>query len=206
MNKALIIFIKNAVKGKVKTRLAATIGQEQALSVYLKLLEHTRRVSADTKVDCLLFYSNHIEVDDAWDEERFKKFVQVGADLGERMKGAFELAFERCGYEQVAIIGSDCADLTTDVLNTAFEQLADADVVIGPSNDGGYYLLGMKRPFLTVFDDKNWSTASVLEDTITDIKNANLTYHLLSELTDIDTESDLLSNKTLNNDSDSIIW
>jgi len=193
MDKALIVFIKNAEKGKVKTRLAATIGDEKALEIYQELLAHTRHVSANTKVDCLLFYSNYIEAEDAWDAERFRKFVQVGADLGERMKGAFELAFERYGYEQVAIIGSDCAELSEDTITAAFEKLEYHEVVIGPSTDGGYYLLGMNNLFKSVFDNKHWSTSSVLEDTLVDIKNAGLTYYLLPELTDIDTEEDLVA-------------
>lgn len=191
MDKALIIFIKNPEKGKVKTRLAATIGDEKALEVYQELLAHTRRVAANTEVDCLLFYSNYIETEDAWDTKRFKKFVQTGADLGERMKGAFELAFGRYEYKQVAIIGSDCAELSKDTIATAFENLAHYEVVIGPSTDGGYYLLGMNNVFKNVFENKHWSTSSVLEDTLMDIKNAGLTYYLLTELTDIDTEGDL---------------
>ncbi len=195
--RALIIFIKNPEKGKVKTRLAATVGDERALEVYKELLVHTRRVAADVEVDCLLFYSNYVVPDDDWDAGRFKKFVQVGTDLGVRMQGAFELAFDRYGYEHVAIIGSDCAELTSDTITTAFNKLESSDVVLGPSTDGGYYLLGMSRLFPDVFENKHWSTSSVLEDTLVDIKNAGLTYSLLAKLTDIDTEADLV-NSTLN--------
>ena len=189
MNNALIIFIKNPELGAVKTRLAATLGDEKALSIYKELLAHTRKVCVQVEVDRLLFYSKYIE-EDAWRKSEFRKFVQEGDDLGERMKRAFRLAFEVLGYSNVVIIGSDCAELTAEVVADAFLQLEQHDMVIGPSNDGGYYLLGMRRMFEAVFEEKKWSTASVLKDTQADIHKANLTYHLLPELTDIDTEAD----------------
>ncbi len=193
MDKALIIFIKNPERGKVKTRLAATLGDDKALEIYKQLLKHTRLACEQTEADRLLFYSNFIEQEDAWEDKYFKKFVQAGSDLGARMRTAFEDAFGRYGYQKVVIIGSDCADLTSDTITAAFQHLESHDTVIGPSNDGGYYLLGMRQLFTPVFERKQWSTPSVLEDTIVDIENAGLTYHLLPQLTDIDTEADWLS-------------
>jgi len=191
MDKALIIFIKNPERGKVKTRLAATLGDDKALSIYKELLEHTRTICERVAADRLLFYSNFIDQDDAWQDKDFKKFVQVGSGLGVRMQAAFEEAFERYAYRKVVIIGSDCADLTTDTITAAFQHLEHHDTVIGPSNDGGYYLLGMRQLFTPVFEQKQWSTPSVLGDTQMDIENAGLTYYLLPQLTDIDTEEDL---------------
>jgi len=193
MTKALIIFIKNPRLGKVKTRLAATLGDKKALVVYEQLLKHTRQICEKVAADRLLFYSSYISEDDDWDGQQFRKFVQVGVDLGERMNRAFEAAFERYGYQKVVIIGSDCADLTADIITTAFQQLEQHDTVIGPANDGGYYLLGMNRLFTAVFEEKYWSTPSVFEDTMADIETAGLTCYMLPELTDIDNQEDLES-------------
>jgi len=193
MNKALIIFIKNPERGKVKTRLAATLGDDRALEIYQQLLEHTRLICEQVEVDRLLFYSNYIDQNDAWEGKYFKKFVQTGNDLGARMEIAFEEAFERYNYQKVVIIGSDCADLTTDTITAAFQHLERHDTVIGPANDGGYYLLGMRQLFAPVFERKQWSTSSVLRDTRVDIENAGLTCYLLPQLTDVDTEADWLS-------------
>ncbi len=190
--KALIIFIKNPERGKVKTRLAATLGDDKALEIYKQLLEHTRTICEQVEADRLLYYSNYIERNDAWEGRLFKKFVQTGDDLGARMQTAFEEVFE-LGYRKVVIIGSDCADLSTDTITAAFQHLEHHDTVIGPSNDGGYYLLGMRQLFTPVFERKQWSTPSVLEDTRVDIENAGLTCYLLPQLTDIDTEEDYRS-------------
>lgn len=193
MDKALIIFIKNPERGKVKTRLAATLGDDKALEIYHQLLEHTRLICEQVEADRLLFYSNFIDQEDAWQNKYFKKFVQAGSNLGTRMQAAFEEAFGRYGYRKVVIIGSDCADLTTDTITAAFQHLERHDMVIGPSNDGGYYLLGMRQLFTPVFERKQWSTPSVLGDSRVDIENAGLTYYLLPQLTDIDTEEDWVS-------------
>lgn len=193
MDKALIIFVKNPERGKVKTRLAATLGDDRALEIYRQLLEHTRLICEQVEADRLLFYSNFIDQEDAWQGKYFKKFIQVGSNLGARMQAAFEEAFGRYGYRKVVIIGSDCADLTTDTITAAFQHLERHDTVIGPSNDGGYYLLGMRQLFTPVFERKQWSTPSVLEETRVDIENAGLTCYLLPQLTDIDTEEDWLS-------------
>jgi len=193
MDKALIIFIKNPERGKVKTRLAATLGDDKALEIYKQLLKHTRSICEQVEADRLLFYSNFIDQNDAWEGKYFKKFVQIGSDLGARMQAAFEEAFGRYGYRKVVIIGSDCADLTTDTITAAFQHLERHDMVIGPANDGGYYLLGMRQMFTPVFERKQWSTPSILKETRVDIENAGLTYHLLPQLTDIDTEEDYQS-------------
>ena len=192
MDKALIIFIKNPERGKVKTRLAATLGKDKALEIYRQLLEHTRSICEKVEADRLLFYSNYIDVDDVWVDKYFSKYVQTGSDLGARMQAAFETAFGQ-GYRRVLIIGSDCADLSTDIIAAAFHQLRHHDTVIGPANDGGYYLLGMRQLLTPVFERKQWSTPSVLEDTRVDIENAGLTCYLLPQLTDIDTEEDYQS-------------
>lgn len=186
----LIIFVKNPELGKVKTRLAATIGEEEALNVYKQLLKHTLQITTALTTDKVVFYSDFVDHFDKWDNAVFEKHPQEGRELGERMDHAFQWAFGK-GYESVCIIGSDCYELETHTIKDAFNRLKTNEVVIGPSLDGGYYLLGMKQPHPFLFKNKHWSTGSVLKETIRDIESHNLSACLLSVLRDVDVESDL---------------
>ena len=186
---ALLIFIKNPVLGKVKTRLAASIGDKNALKIYYRLLEQTRCETQTLACDKLLFYSEKIE-NDAWPATNYQKYVQEKGDLGLKMKVAFQKAFES-GYEKVLIIGSDCAELKKEHIEMAFEALEKHDVVVGPANDGGYYLIGFQRLINEVFLNKTWSTAEVLNSTLQDLERLNKTYFLLPELIDVDNFEDL---------------
>lgn len=186
--KALIIFTRNPELGKCKTRLAATIGDESALEIYKYLLQHTAKLSEKVKADKYLFYSESIKREDIWDATIFNKKLQQGNDLGERMENAFTELFE-LGYEKVIIIGSDLLDLSSDDVNEAFDFLNENDTVIGPAKDGGYYLLGMKNMHSKVFKNKEWGTSTVLENTLSDLKDSTIS--MLKELNDIDTFEDM---------------
>lgn len=140
---ALIIFIKNAVPGKTKTRLAQSIGDDNALAVYRILLEHTHRITSGLTCATFVFYSDAIMPQDCWQQSGCRQCLQQGNDLGERMRNAFQSVFEQ-QYQKVVIIGSDCYELTSEILQQAFIKLNTTDVVIGPAKDGGYYLLGIK--------------------------------------------------------------
>jgi rSAM/selenodomain-associated transferase 1 len=189
MNKNLIlIFTRNPELGKVKTRLAASIGNENALEIYIQLLEHTKNVALETAYDKQVLYSEEINYKDMWEASSFQKKLQVGADLGERMHNAFQGGFDE-GYEKVVIIGSDLIALESSDITAAIESLDDNDVVIGPAEDGGYYLLGMKMIPNNLFKDKEWGTNTVLKDTLLDI--SSLKYYLLEEKNDIDTYDDI---------------
>lgn len=189
LSKALIIFIKNIEKGKVKTRLASTVGDDKALQIYQALLNHTREVATKVSATRHLFYSNRIE-EDEWSKNDFEKYIQKGEDLGIRMANGFKKAFEK--NDKVVIIGSDCASLTPQIVNQAFEKLEENDFVIGPAQDGGYYLLGMNKFMPSVFENIEWSTESVFEKTIQNIEYLNKKYDLLPTLSDIDYEEDWL--------------
>ena len=190
MKKALLIFAKNPVDGKVKTRLAATIGKEQTLFIYQKLIDHTIAVTKELSVDKIVFYSDFIDKKDNWNNALFQKKLQSGNDLGERMKNAFKSSFT-AGYEKVVIIGTDCYDLTETIINKAFESLNENDVVIGPAEDGGYYLLGIKKFLPQFFENIEWSTDKVFDQTIAVCNTLGLSTFLLQELNDIDDEDDL---------------
>ena len=95
------------------------------------------------------------------------------------------------GYAKIVIIGSDCPELTGFIIDDAFEKLHSHDVVIGPSTDGGYYLLGLTHLLPDLFKDKEWSTNKVLVETIKDIVRLKKSSYFLTELSDIDTAEDL---------------
>lgn len=186
--KAVIIFTRNPELGKCKTRLSATIGDENALEVYKFLLNHTADISKNVKADRYVFYSEHIKQEDLWPTGTFRKKLQTGTDLGARMQNAFSELLEM-GYEKVVIIGSDLLDLNAELINDAFLQLDSEDVVIGPALDGGYYLLGMKQLHPHIFENKNWGTETVFKDTQHDLQDCKV--YLLKALNDIDTFEDM---------------
>ena len=187
---ALLIFVKNPEIGKVKTRLAATIGNEAALVIYQELLLHTVSVTERMPVNKFVFYSDHVEQEDVWNNKHYRKEVQEGVDLGERMKNAFASAFQK-EYNKVVIIGTDCPDLNAEIIMNAFDHLQSDEIVIGPAKDGGYYLLGMKQVYSDLFENLQWSTNTVLSDTLKVCDELDLKYQLLPVLSDIDEERDL---------------
>lgn len=188
-NRALLIFAKNPEKGTVKTRLAQTLGEDKALQVYKKLLAHTRRVVSSVQEDKILWYSDFIPKQDRWKESEFTKKIQQGHSLGKRMQYAFAKAFED-GYEHVVIIGSDCAQIKPGHISQAYRQLKSHDIVVGPSRDGGYYLLGMNQYCPALFENKAWSTEKVLQQTLEECNQLGRSYYLLEPLNDVDTEAD----------------
>ncbi|WMI66159.1 TIGR04282 family arsenosugar biosynthesis glycosyltransferase [Aestuariibaculum sp. YM273] len=185
---ALIIFTRNPELGKCKTRLAKTVGNEAALNIYKHLLKHTSSITVNLEADKFVFYSKNIIKDDLWNPDVFKKKLQHGKDLGERMEQAFAHLFS-LGYEKAIIIGSDLLDLNEDIINEAFQELNKGDYVIGPAKDGGYYLLGMTILNQDIFKNKHWGTETVLKDTLENLQNNNV--YMLKELNDIDTFEDI---------------
>jgi rSAM/selenodomain-associated transferase 1 len=190
--KLLIVFVKNPIAGKVKTRLASSIGEQQALEVYKALLAHTLSISKLLETDKVVYYSDFISSSDSWTTSGFTQELQGGDDLGQKMMCAFNASFQQ-GYNSVVIIGSDCFELTTAILQTAFDELSKTDVIIGPAKDGGYYLLGMKTLYGELFRNKTWGSEILLSETLNNIKELKLSYSLLQELRDIDTEEDLVA-------------
>lgn len=193
-SKHLIIFVKNKIPGKVKTRLAAGIGQEKAMEVYDKLLAHTHASSRCLDCDKTVFFSEQIEEDGLWADGNFALALQYGRDLGDRMQQAFDAQFAK-GAERVCIIGSDTFEIKAEIIQEAFKKLQDHDIVIGPARDGGYYLLGMKELQPELFHNKSWSTEGVLSQTLSDIQQLQLSYALLPELNDIDQKEDWMAHQ-----------
>lgn len=190
MKERLIIFIRNPELGTVKTRLAKKLGDEAALAVYLKLVSHTQRVTEGLSCDKAVYYSKFVDTEDNWDNRKYAKHLQKGANLGEKMANAIDESFA-AGYESVCLIGTDNYQLTGEVVKAAFSKLRAHDVVIGPAEDGGYYLIGMNKPYLEVFDLRRWSTPDVFEETTRIIVQKALTYSCTVPLNDVDVPEDL---------------
>lgn len=187
----LIIFARRPEPGRVKTRLAADIGPEAALAIYRHLLAHTRAAVVPLRVHKTVWLAEAgpaADLTDDWQE--YEQLPQPAGDLGEKMQAAFTHDFARHASE-VVIIGTDCPGLTTEHVEAAFAALRTHDVVIGPATDGGYYLLGMKQLWSSLFQNKAWSTATVRADTVADVQRLGLRLHLLPALSDIDTGADL---------------
>jgi rSAM/selenodomain-associated transferase 1 len=183
----VLVFQKNAIVGKVKTRLAAGMGELRALEIYGHLIQLTYSALEDVPASIWTYFSDFIpEIVTAPIE---KSFVQEGQDLGERMADAFARSFE-LGMDKVVLIGTDCPTLLSQHLNEAFEALNKSDLVLGPATDGGYYLIGMTRRSDYLFEGITWSTSQVLSATVNVASQHGLTTTLLQELDDIDTQED----------------
>jgi len=192
----LLVFTKNPVAGKVKTRLAKDIGDLKALEIYKFLLEHSAQFTATVNASKQVYYSDSVNMDDIWDNKLYSKRKQEGEDLGKRMLNAFENGF-REGFESVIVIGSDMYDIDTIDIEYAFQELENHDYVIGPASDGGYYLLGMKALNSKVFRNKVWGTSSVLKDTMEDLRDADV--KLLETRNDVDLLEDIESHPAFQN-------
>lgn len=186
----LIVFVKNPEAGKVKTRLADTIGDTKALEIYQNLLTHTRQEALKVRADRQIWYSEYIDRQDEWESPLFSKYLQPDGNLGNKMLHAFDSGF-KSGYRKIILIGSDCPTLLSDHIREAFIKLDTHDVVLGPSTDGGYYLIGLNKLFPNLFYDKSWSTSNLYLQTVEVLEKAGLTYYELEELNDIDTVEDL---------------
>lgn len=184
----LLIFTKNPVAGKVKTRLAKDLGNEKALEIYKFLLNHSVEFTTPVYADKQVYYSDSINQDDIWKNDIYSKKEQEGQDLGERMMNAFKNGFEN-DYKKIVIIGSDMYDIDSKDIENAFRELEKHEYVIGPALDGGYYLFGMKSLNSEVFKNKKWGTSSVLEDTLQDLKDKDV--QLLETRNDVDLLEDI---------------
>lgn len=187
----VMLFLKEPAKGLVKTRLAATIGVGEATAIYRTMAEQQLwRIPAEFETE--VHYAP-VEAGDAmrgWLGEGPRYIAQSAGDLGVRLNFAFDHGFSK-GRPPIIAIGADCPDLDAETLREAAVSLDRCDVVLGPAVDGGYYLIGMRRPLPVLFADIPWSSPQVLETTLARAKLGGLTTHLLRELEDIDDEASL---------------
>lgn len=195
MNKsnAICVFVKNPVAGQVKTRMQPEVSPENARRIYQSMTEDLLDgLHQDHNTDIVIFFwppesENEIR---EWLGQEYSLVPQIGDDLGKRMSGAFDWAREH-GFAKAIVIGSDIPDLDTQVVYDAFRRLDKVDVVLGPSSDGGYYLIGMKQPHPELFEGVSWGGPNVYQETTTIIRHRGLSIAVLDELDDMDTFLDL---------------
>ncbi len=191
---SLVIFLRLPRPGEVKTRLARTLGSEAAMQVYRGCAEHLlgETEKLPSSIVKHIYYTPRKDEEDVkrWAGSRFRFRPQVGRDLGNRLKTAFRDQFRR-GMERVIVVATDVPDLSASDIEEAVVALNGADLVIGPSTDGGYYLIGMTEFQPTLFDNISWSTEVVYEQTLVTARELGLRVHNLRSLDDIDTEGDL---------------
>ncbi|MEQ8924562.1 MAG: TIGR04282 family arsenosugar biosynthesis glycosyltransferase [Fulvivirga sp.] len=190
MTNHLIIFAKNPELGSTKTRIGTKLGDDVALAIYYSLIHRAQRVTANIKARKIVYYSSFVDREDSWDNNTFEKRRQVKKELGVRMATAINESFNE-NAKKVVLIGTDIYDLTPQIINDAFDQLSNHDVVIGPAKDGGYYLIGLSQPADSLFKLSAWSHSEVFNQTKELIGRAGLTFSLLPELNDIDEPDDL---------------
>ncbi len=191
----MLVFVRAPELGRVKTRLAAAIGNPAALRVYRRLAEHTLREAAALADEGVQLRVHHTPADAgdavrAWLGDGPVYLPQADGDLGARMEDAFARAFA-AGAERGVIVGSDLPDLSADLLRRAFDALDAHPAVLGPARDGGYYLLGLTHPVPGIFDGIAWSTPGVLHATLKRFQAAEIEPAMLEELADVDEAGDL---------------
>uniref|UniRef100_A0A831UBG8 Glycosyltransferase n=1 Tax=Geobacter metallireducens TaxID=28232 RepID=A0A831UBG8_GEOME len=196
MSKALIVFAKRPSPGRVKTRLTPPLTPEEAAELYrCMLLDILAKTGQMTAVDRLLFYEQGEGAPEFFAETvgTVGSYPQEGEGLGERLAAAFERTFS-LGYNAAAVIGTDSPHLPAAFIEQALELLDDpgVDAVFGPTEDGGYYLLAMKRLRRELFEGIPWSTPEVLKDSLARAAAAGMATALLPLWHDVDTAADLL--------------
>lgn len=194
----LIVFVKNIKLGKVKTRLAKTIGNQGAFEVYSELVKITELATENILTDKRIYFSDAI-VNTKW--KNHSKLVQEGKDIGERMKNAFTKGFQD-GYDRIVLIGSDLPDINEKHIENGFKALNESEVTFGPAEDGGYYLIGLSEINTYIFENKPWSKSHLLHETLDELKQKKVSFKLLETLNDIDTFEDLIASNFYKNNKE----
>lgn len=192
-DRVLIVTARYPVLGEVKSRLAADIGQEAALSVYRRLLDRCAAVVSEAGVETFLFFTG---TDDPATRERFSSMgcrieSQCEGDIGVRMQHAFESVWQLYPGAKLVLMGTDVPDASARIIHRAFEALDRNDAVIGPAADGGYYLVGLRSPEPAIFSGIAWSTETVRAQTLEVLHSKGKRVALVDELHDIDYLADL---------------
>lgn len=197
MKPVLLIAAKNPLPENVKTRLTPDLSHKQASDLYACFLQDlVERVLSLTEFETYISFSEN-SISDLEDLKKLLPYpnlkfqVQEGKDLGEKLKNSF-CHFFNLGYKRIVVIGSDHPDLPLNILEKAFEKLQKSNAVIGPANDGGYYLIGLSKPKTEIFENIDWSTAVVFSQTIEKFAELKLSHDILDVWSDVDDFEDLI--------------
>jgi rSAM/selenodomain-associated transferase 1 len=192
MDRVLGVFAKKPLAGAVKTRLGLALGAEVAARLYEAFLRDFLPRLSCLPVRLVLAYTppNGRDFFESLVGDRFKLEEQAGSDIGVRMANFFERQFE-CGATQVALVGSDSPNLPISRIEQAFVELDHRDIVFGPCDDGGYYLIGMSRMIPEVFEGIHWSEPGVFRQTVRRVAQLPLRLALLERWYDIDRLEDV---------------
>jgi len=192
MKKALIIMTRVPITGKTKTRLEGYFTREQCVMLHIAFLKDIYRKCRTTEAEVFVFYTplRYENIMSSILGSKVKLYPQEGIDLGERMFNAINKCLS-LGYEQCVLIGSDIPAINAGLINRAFKALNHRDVVIAPTYDGGYCLIGMKEPYRSVFEDNFYGTGAVYDRTISNILNMKLSIGQLDKCLDIDVKEDV---------------
>ncbi len=198
MSECLIIFTRYPEPGKTKTRLIPALGAEGAATLQRQMTEHTLAQVKELQAKRLVsvevyFVGGNQQLMQSWLGTSVIYRQQGDGDLGRRMAIAFQTALE-AGKQRVVVIGTDCPDLKAEVMVKAFHALEQHDLVLGPAQDGGYYLIGLCRLIPELFTGISWSTAEVLQQTMSIAQRLELAVAYLPRLSDVDRPEDLVSN------------
>jgi hypothetical protein len=192
--RCVILFVKVPGKGRVKSRLARGMDGDFVLRLYESMVLDTIDMLNDARIPFRICYAPPDAADAVrdWLGPEYDYAPQAGDDLGERMELAFARAFAE-GAHEALLIGSDIPGLTASMLDDAFHSFATHDAVIGPANDGGYYLIGFKKNTFSpgIFRDMLWSAPAVFRETMGRLRAASLVVHVAPECIDADTKDDL---------------
>jgi rSAM/selenodomain-associated transferase 1 len=188
----LLVFTRYPEPGRVKTRLIPAVGDEDACNIHKEMADHTlKRLSSFRQQIEICFDSGSETLMKKWLGEDLSYKPQSGGDLGSRMKNAFAAAF-LAGKKHVVAVGTDCPGLSEKHIYQAFSLLQNADLVLGPAADGGYYLIGMHTLQSNLFQDIRWGSGEVLQQTLLAARKLGLKIALLEELTDVDRPEDVI--------------
>lgn len=190
---ALIVVVKNPVAGAVKTRLQTRYTPTQAADLYTAFVKDTLETARTLDLDKRIIAYDPPDAENAVRTKfgnDWEYIAQVQEDLGQRMYQAL-LTQIQSGAQKVILIGTDIPSLPASHITHAFEQLQNKDIVLGPSTDGGYYLVGLSRPCPEIFDNINWSTPTVFSETVEAIQKNNYTLGLVPPWFDVDTPEEL---------------
>lgn len=196
IKKRLIIFSRYPEPGKTKTRMIPALGAQGAAELQRQMTEHT--LAQAKKLTKLLgvaievhFAGGNQQLITNWLGQDLVYQPQSSGDLGQRMTSAFTEAF-MAKMESVVMIGIDCPDLNENLLSQAFESLNHHDLVLGPAQDGGYYLIGLGRNSTELLNNISWGTDQVLAQTVAKAKQLDFTIAYLDTLSDVDRPEDLV--------------